>query len=169
MDALRDDGAQQVRADPERGDQQRVDTRQPGYVQQFRGVERGELVAFGSLDIPDHQAGLRPEQLGQPGQGARLNALDRVVGGDGLGEVVSDAAGQPPVLHQAQVDDVGLQVLLDGVLRLGQDVGDGQVLPDAQARLARHGAQAVVVGMLLAQPVRLVRLRIDGLGCCPVT
>lgn len=61
----------------------------------------------------------------------------------------------------AEVDDVGLQVPLDGGLRLGQDAGSGQVLPDPQPCLPRHGAQAVVLGLLLAQPFRLIGLRVD--------
>ena len=97
----------------------------------------------------------------QPFQGVLMNAPDGVVSGDGLGEVVADPACQPAIPHEAEVDDVGLQVLLDGGLRLGQDVGSGQVLPDPQPCLPRHGAQAVVLGLLLAQPVRLVGLRVD--------
>ena len=73
--------------------------------------------------------------------------IHRVVGGDGLGGNHGRPGRQPPVLHQAQVDEVGLEIPLDGGLRLGQDLGGGQMLPDAQARVPRHGAQAVVLGL----------------------
>ncbi len=125
VDTLRDDGAQQLGTDPERRDQQRVDAPEPGQVQQFGGVERGEFFSFRPLDVPDYQARLRPEEIVQPLQGVRMNAPDGVVSGDGLGEVVADPACQPAIPHEAEVDDVGLQVLLDGGLRLGQDLGSG--------------------------------------------
>jgi len=57
------------------------------------------------------------------------------------GESLIDQRARRPVVHIARGVNEGLTWPVIQ-MRLGQDLGGGQMLPDAQARVPRHGAQA---------------------------